>query len=326
MLVATIMFSIACALTFELARLTAACDYRGFFRVLLGRFWIAYEIAYLVLCLLVLSVLGAAAGEVAATHLGLPPLAGSLLLMACIGALSYRGTSLIETALAGWSFVLYATYAALVAAYLWRFGDNLAPAFAAEAVRPEWLQKGLAYFGYNAAIIPLVLFVVRHMRARADAFTAGALAGPLVMIPAVLLFLAMATDYPAIVDAAVPADFMLQRLGLPWLQLIFYVVVFGTFIETGTGFVHALNERVAGAFRENGRSMPDWLRAANALAALLAATVLAGGVGLIDLIAKGYGTLTWAFILVFVLPLLTVGAHRILTSPSAGAHPGQTPA
>ncbi len=46
--------------------------------------------------------------------------------------------------------------------------------------------------------------------------------------------------------------------------------------------------------------------------------VIAGGygsllakVGLVDLIAKGYGTLTWAFLVVFVAPVLTWGIWKI---------------
>ncbi|HEX9852174.1 MAG TPA: hypothetical protein VGA68_04135, partial [Woeseiaceae bacterium] len=125
MLVATVMFSFASALSFELARLTRSYDYRSFFQRLLGKAWVTYEIAYLVLGLLVLAVVGAAAGELVSEHLGLSKSAGTLMLMGLIGALVFAGTSLIEKVLAAWSFLLYATYALLVACYLWVFGDDL---------------------------------------------------------------------------------------------------------------------------------------------------------------------------------------------------------
>jgi uncharacterized membrane protein YkvI len=35
-------------------------------------------------------------------------------------------------------------------------------------------------------------------------------------------------------------------------------------------------------------------------------------VGIVALIAKGYGTLAWGFLLVFTLPLLTLGTWRII--------------
>jgi uncharacterized membrane protein YkvI len=189
-------------------------------------------------------------------------------------------------------------------------------------VQDGWLGNGVAYFGYNVAVIPIILFCVRHMRSRQDALTAGALAGPLVMIPALLFYLAMAATWPAILDAAVPSDYMTRQLGIAWLSAIFYVVIFGTFVETGTAFIHAVNERVAESFREKGITMPQWLRVLIAVVSLLIAVVLAVRIGLIDLIATGYGTLTWVFIAVFVIPLCTLGAWKIRTLQVTGRMPG----
>ena len=61
MLVATVLFSIASVLCFELARLTRSYNYRSLLRHLLGKGWFVYEIAYFILCLLILAVIGAAA-------------------------------------------------------------------------------------------------------------------------------------------------------------------------------------------------------------------------------------------------------------------------
>jgi uncharacterized membrane protein YkvI len=40
----------------------------------------------------------------------------------------------------------------------------------------------------------------------------------------------------------------------------------------------------------------------------------ASAIGLVDLIAKGYGYLTYAFILLLIVPVLTVGLWRLLRS------------
>jgi uncharacterized membrane protein YkvI len=77
-----------------------------------------------------------------------------------------------------------------------------------------------------------------------------------------------------------------------------------------------MNERVAKVFEERKMEMPRIVRPALALGLLLSGTLLAG-VGLVDLIARGYGTLTWVFLLVYVLPVLTLGLKRLLA-------PGQT--
>lgn len=317
--VATVLFSVASALSFEFARATQSLNYRSFFGHLLGRGWFLYEIAYIVLALLILAVVAAAAGEMVAARWDLPRAAGVVLLMLPIALLVFRGTALIEKALAGWSFLLYATYALLVGAYLWSYGGDLAENFAAVPPGTGWLMNGVTYVGYNVAVVPLILFCVAHMESRRDAITAGLLAGPLVMLPAAMFFLAMAASWPEILEAPVPADYMMQRLHTGWLQALFYVVVFGTFVETGTALIHALNDRVALRFSSQDRSMPQWLRPAIAVVAILVAVLLAVRFGIIDLIARGYGTLTWVFILVYVLPLLTVGVWKIWRPGTATA-------
>ena len=60
--------------------------------------------------------------------------------------------------------------------------------------------------------------------------------------------------------------------------------------------------------------MPGLARPALGIGLLLAGTALAG-IGLVDLIARGYGTLTWVFLLVFVLPVLTLGAWKSRMQP-----------
>lgn len=314
MLVATTAFSLITAATFELARLTKSYNYRKFFHQLLGRGWFVYELAYFSLGILVLAVIGAAAGELVSEHWGLSNSTGTIALMMLIGFLVFWGTALIEKVLAGWSFVLYVTYAVFVAYYLWQYGDDLFSNLAGEQgaeVKENWFINGIKYVGYNAANIPIILFCVKHMVTRRDALTAGILAGPIAMIPAVLFFLAMAASYPDILNSAVPADFMMQRLDLPWLKVIFYIVVFGTFVETGSAYIHAVNERIDDVYTESKRHMPSWLRPVVAFTALIISILLAEKIGLIDLIANGYGTLTWVFIGVFVMPLLTVGVIKV---------------
>jgi uncharacterized membrane protein YkvI len=48
-----------------------------------------------------------------------------------------------------------------------------------------------------------------------------------------------------------------------------------------------------------------------ALVILLSAIVIADVVGLTALVARGYGVITYGFLLVFVLPVLTVGVWKL---------------
>lgn len=317
MLAAAAAFSVLTAVSFELARQSQSHNYRSFFRQLLGRGWFLYEMAYLLLGVLVLAVIGAAAGEVVAQHLALSPAYGTVSLMVFIGVLVFWGTRLIEKVLAGWSFVLYTTYGVFVLLYLLQHGSRLPAIFSADTLRGAWLTGSLKYVGYSMSVVPVILFCVKHMESRRDAVISGMLCGPLAMLPALLIYLAMAASYPDIMSAPVPADYMMQQMHLPVLKVIFYVVMFGTFVETGTAFIHAVNERINEVYEEKERRMPRWLRPVIAGIALVISIVLAGKIGLIGLIASGYGTLTWVFLLVYLLPLFTVGLYRIFKKGTA---------
>lgn len=309
-LVSTTIWSAVCASSFEFSRLFGSYDYRSFFKHLLGRSWFLYEWLYIAQLLLVLAVIAAAAGAILQESFGLPHDLGVVGMMAAVGFLVFRGTGLIEKFLASWSFVLYGVYVVFFAWCLVRFGGDIVSGLGSEPPGARWVVGGVSYAGYNLSLIPALLFCIRHVETRREAITAGILAGPIAIIPGFFFYLAMVGHYPQVLEQAVPANYLLGILGSRVFQLVFQIVLFGTLIETGTGMIHGLNERIAGVFSERKATMPSYLRPAVALALLIAGTILAR-FGLIGLIARGYGTITWFFLAVFVVPILTLGIWKI---------------
>jgi uncharacterized membrane protein YkvI len=317
-LLATLAFSVIAVVFFEFARVTRSHTYMDLFRQLLGRGWFLFEIGYFLLGVLVLAVVGAAAGEIAKNSFGLAAIVGTLLLCVSIIVLVFYGTGLIERVLAGWSLLLYAVYGVFITLYLLEFGDGLASALEVGAVQDGWVIGTLEYVGYNIVILPAILFVVQHFQSSRDSVVAGTLAGPIAMLPALFFYLAMASDYESILQVAVPSDYMINKLGVGWLSVIFYITIFGTFIETGTAFIHAINERLAETVEQKGRRFEHWHRSALALVFLVVSVFLADALGLVNLIGQGYGTLTWFFIVIFLLPLMTLGLSRVIRESRTG--------
>ncbi|MFQ5678775.1 MAG: hypothetical protein ACE5HP_04885 [Gemmatimonadota bacterium] len=321
-LVSTVIWSLVAAVSFELARRFRTYDYRSFFQRLLGRGWVLFEICYLLMMLLVLAVIGAAAGSIVEETLALPYAAGVAAVMGVVAVLLFFGSGPIERALAAWSFVLYATYAVFLVWSVGRFGGRIADAFAASELGGAWVLGGVKYASYNLSVVPVVLFTVRHIRTRREAVGAGLLTGVIGILPGLLFYIAMVGHYPEIVGRAVPANYLLELLGSRAFQVAFQIVIFGTLIETGTGMIHAVNERLAGAFQERGSEMPRWIRPA-AAGVFLSVAIALTPLGLVDLIAKGYGGLTWGFLGIYVLPVLTLGVWILVRSGgrSAAAEP-----
>jgi uncharacterized membrane protein YkvI len=312
MLLATVVWSVVCAATFLFARRYAAHDYLTFVRALLGPASIVFEAAYILFVILILAVFGAAAGALAEATLGAPKIAGTLALMGAIALVVAFGTESVERLFKYVSFLLYGIYVLFVLLAFTHFGNRIAAGFATVAPMDGWAIGGLTYASYNIVGAVVILPVLRHLTSDRDAVIAGLIAGPLAMIPALMFFSCMIAYYPGIAAETLPSDFMLQRLNLPLFQLLFQLMIFAALLESGTGAVHAINERISNAWHkrhQTGLSRPA--RLTIALVILAGCMLLAQRFGLVTLIARGYRALAVIFLLVYVLPLLTVGVARL---------------
>jgi uncharacterized membrane protein YkvI len=167
---------------------------------------------------------------------------------------------------------------------------------------------GIKYAAYNIGLVPGILFCVRHIKTRKEAIISGLVAGAIGMIPAVFMFFTLLSQYPSVLNAPVPVNAVLNKIGWDWFKLIFQIVLFGTFIETGVGLIHGFNERIASVYTE----LSNQWRSAIGIVLLIVSIFIANVVGLVELIAKGYGGLTWAYWIIFVIPVLTIGVWKIL--------------
>jgi uncharacterized membrane protein YkvI len=304
-LLAMLIWSAVCAVTFCLARVTASWDYRTFFKTLLGPFWLIFEAAYLLFMILILAVFGAAV-------LGWPPLAGTLCLIAGIILFAAYGNASVERLFKWVSFFLYGVYAIFVGLSLFTFGGRILANLTMPAPMNGWAAGGLTYACYNLVGAVIILPVLRHLRGNKDALVAGLLAGPLAMIPALLFFICMIAYYPQIAGEALPSDYLLRRLNFPAFHFLFQLMIFMALLESSTGFVHAINERVALAYStRRGRILPAAARACITGVLLIGSIFLAARFGLVTLIARGYRALAFVFLGIFVLPVLTLGLRRL---------------
>ena len=312
---AMLIWSGVCAVTFMLARVVSAYDYRSFFQALLGRFWVLFEVAYVLFLILILAVVAAAAGTIGETVLGLPVWAGTIALMAGIVAVTSFGTGAAERLFRFSSIALYLVYALFVVLALASFGDRIGPRLALDAPTDGWIVGGVTYASYNVVAAVAILPFLKHLTSRRDALVAGLLSGPLAMVPAILFFLCMVAYYPAIADEALPSDLMLREIGLPWFHVLFQGMIFCALLETGIGVVNGVNERIAAARAK----LSFGARFAISLALVVGSGVVATRFGLVALIASGYGVFGYIMLALFVLPLLTFGVWRLRLMRSATA-------
>ena len=328
-LLATVIWSVVCVVTFLFAHATKSEDYRTFFSRLMGPAGIGFEAAYFVFVVLILAVFGAAAGAIASATFGWPALAGTILLMVLIAGFAFFGNAAVEQLFKYVSIFIYAIYAVFLVLCLTKFGDRIGAGFAPgrAPVGSGWAVGGLTYAGYNIIGAVVILPMIRHLTSRRDAVVAGLICGPLAMLPAALFFTCMVAYYPGIAHATLPSDVLLQKLDLPVFRILFQVMIFTALLESGTGIVHAVNERIAHTWSvHRNTAAPRAVRLIAAIVLLVGSVFLAGRFGLVDLIAKGYRLLAWVFIAVYVAPLLTIGVWKLWRMRSATPASADEPA
>lgn len=326
-------FTVVSYLTFEVARCYRTYEYKGFIRVLIGAAWPAFDLLYLVMTVVVIAVIASAAANILHDTLGIPPLIGTAGVIVAVGILTYHGSEVIEAFKSLGTVLLYIAYLLFSALVLGARWDTVravlagtVPAGPASAVTTASgsasalaiLGTGIVYVGYNLAVYPAVLFTLHRQTERRHTAVSALVSGLLMTVPFALTWLCLMAFFPApgVFDAPVPWLPMLRSVGGAALLALFGIVMGWTLLETSVGMIHAILDRID-ADLERIDAGP--LAAVDGLSPL-ASGLLGGGillvaallsrVGIIALVERGYTLMGYAFIALFAVPLLTVGAWK----------------
>lgn len=308
--VIAMLFGIVLATSFALAHRLRLTDYRHFLRALLGRGWVVYEVLFVALLVVVIAVVASAMGAVLASAADAPPVLGSALVLAGVVVLNFCGRTVVEHALSAWAIVVSTALLGLAAVVLTVPG---AAPFAAPGATEiaQAVLSGSQFAVYNSALIPVLVYCTAGIATTAAAARAGFVAGVAGVVPALLLHLVFMHAGDVVIDAAVPTHAALVAAGLDAWAPLYNVLLCGTVMLTAAGVLQGVNERVDGWRDDRGR--PPLAPALHALLAggVVLASLALAQFGIVALVARGYGALSWAFFAVFTLPLLTRGLYRL---------------
>lgn len=314
---AAVLLAIVTAISFEFARLYRLYDYRSFVKELIGPLWVIFELLYLLLFLIVLAVVASAAGSIFSSRLGVPENVGLLTMLAMIASLLFFGRSVVERSMVVVTILLLGAFAYYFVSVL--FVDSsiiLERLNRAQAIGFSWVIPALQFAMYSATVAAVVLFSTRGIESRNDALASGTICGLLIMVPGLLFHISFLGRIDEIGGVEVPIYWMIDQTNTPLLMPIYLVAMFGTFIGTGLGFLQALNERLdVWSMSRRNRPLNRWAHVSVGIGGLVISAGL-GQFGIVALIAKGYGTIAWGFLIVFIIPVLTIGLHKIIFAPS----------
>jgi len=326
-------FTLLAILTFEACRQWHVFDYKSLLKRLIGRGWIAYEISYLLLSVLIIAVMASAAGEILKDTLGLSVWVGIVLIIVLVGFLNYMGENFIASMKTIGTVALFAAYTIFSFSVYAHRSEEIMLVFrqwdtSYSKDAPGFLLliwTGITYVGYNLGVYPASFFTIKKIQSRKESVIAGIIAGLLMTIPWFLTYLAIMAYYPnpEIIGASVPWLKLLTPFGSTFI-VIFGIVVGWTLVETATGVIHAFINRLdVDIYQTTGKNLTGFRKGIISLIALIIAMLLAQ-IGIIDLIAKGYTYMAYAMILFFGIPLLAI-APKLLGKSDRSTLPNQLP-
>ena len=160
--------------------------------------------------------------------------------------------------------------------------------------------------------MPATFFTIERQTRRVESVVSGIIGGVLATIPWFLTYFAVMCFYPNpdVLGASVPWLAMMQGTAGPVVIAIFGIVMGWTLIETSTGIIHAALERVNNGLKEAHKPPMTGKQQAILTIIVLVGSMVLSKVGIIDLIATVYNALSYAFLAIYVLPLITVGVYK----------------
>ena len=306
------IFGLVLACTYEFARVFKVYDYRSFFKMLIGPFWVCFEILYLILFLLVLSVLSSAAGSMLEQEYLISKNIGVGILLTLILFLVYFGRETIEKVLTFWSIFMYLVFIYYFFEILSNSDTKILSKLSLGSIESGWLKGGILYPMYNLAIAPVLLFSTHAITTRKEAILAGIFSGVIVMVPAMLFHISYSVGYPDVLNQPVPNYWMISEYSSIYLLIIFLLALMGPLVQTGAGLVQGFLERIESSFKSINKNSLNKLTKITISSIILILSGVLSSIGIITLIAKGYSALSIGFAFVYIIPVCTLGLIKII--------------
>ena len=152
-------FAVVAVLTFEISRLYKTYDYKSMIKVLIGPAWPLFDVAYVLMMILVIAIMASASGSIVEQTTGLNYWTGVVLLVAVTGGLMFFGDALIERFETWGTVLLYAGYIIFSGMVIINGHDNITRVMATSdmsytgetGILPI-LWIGVIYVAYNLCV------------------------------------------------------------------------------------------------------------------------------------------------------------------------------
>lgn len=298
-------FALLFFLSIDLSISTKSFDYRSWSKQMLGLLWPMFDVLFIIMSIIAIAVVTAAVCNIMEITISFEYQYSIIVIVTIVGILSYKGRSTLEKFKTLGSLLLYIAFFIFLFCF---FNTNKHSQSEILYFNPDsnWFVSSLKYILYNAVVIPACLFTFDVIENRRQAIISSIIAGVLGVVPMLILLMIFIGPFGTneILKSELPLFAILTKKGSNLLLLLYYLTLLYTLIETCTGLLHAINNRINQQFYDyKGKKINAKYLTALSIVVLLIASFLSK-IGIITLVAKGYGTMAWGFAILMVAPLI----------------------
>jgi len=280
-------------------------------------YWL-FEVTYLLMCMLGLGVITAALAEMFVAEMGIPyglaitMVAGAILLVVTFGADIIRAFNFTIT----WALLL-ATIIVMAVAFGPVSGDSWRTITSgAGPGGAGWLLNAVLFVSYNLIGVIMITSLAEPLKDRTGALLAGLIGGIGIGVLVLIEYVLVMAYYPEIVDEALPLWFVCSETGSSLVRFAYDFILTGAILTTGIALTYPPVKRFKGLLIARLGAEKEALSRFLLTLMLILIGLGLSSFGLIDLVGKGLWMMGWAFIVVFLVPLLIFGSRAAWTKAS----------
>ena len=313
-------FALIAALSFRVIRIYQVFDYRSFIKEIDGPLWMVFDVVYFLFMIFCIAVMISATGTVVEQNLGWSYWIGVIPIVGMIGVLNLFGDRLIERFETVGTLILYVSYLIFSILIISGKSENIKSVFEAanasfvpdiSIVKALW--SGVLYCGYNLVIMPASFFTIKRQTKRRESVCSAIIGRLIMMLPWFMTYFSILCFYPReeVLTAPIPWIVMMDDASDSGVKLIFSIILGWKLIQTSTGIIHAVIERInKGLLDIKGKPQTGFQKVAITVGILIS-SICISGVGIVNRIGVVYDWLAYIFLAVYVVPLFTVGGYKI---------------
>lgn len=309
-----VSFFILIFLSIEIARKHKAYNYRAWAKVLLGKYWFIIDILFIILAAIAIAVVSSGASNLIREHISINLILCNVLIFIVIGFVIFFGESIIKL-FSSFSAIIFIAIAIYLFIKLIIYDDlEVTELMSTKPSNSKWLLGSFKYISYNVIVIPAILYSFKNITNRRDSLLVSIISSLCLVLPIGLILLILSKGFPEIISSELPLFDVLSSLGIQLLIMFYYIAFLITLLDTSLGLTHAINDRFLSQFQrldsKKYRVILTFI--------ILFFALLFSYFGIIDLIAKGYSTMSYLFFACCIIPILIVGGKILIGSKKFG--------